>query len=210
MSSSQIKYLPKEALFNLLLQLEPREMKIVCGSLNRKVREICQSDLFKKAYSYKYYLLKGKIEIDEDKFNGLKRLILKDEIGNKLDILYKNDGKTISAITYEPFKQLYASTYKKNLTEDEIRLFNPIKIDYDEYDDGEYNLHIGREDLKGIFTVKGSEIFLNNYNKEVKEFLQYIDRESWWNPDIQFHDNEVSESIREEFLKEVTDLLNKN
>ena len=38
-----IKLLPKEALFQLLLQVEPREIKIVCYSKNPRVREICSS-----------------------------------------------------------------------------------------------------------------------------------------------------------------------
>ena len=46
--------LPKEALFNLLLQIEPKEIKIVCLSRNSKVREICNSEYFQEAYNNKY------------------------------------------------------------------------------------------------------------------------------------------------------------
>lgn len=205
-----INKLPKPALFNLIMQLEPREMKIVCGSNNSRVREICRSSLFQKAYSQKYDLLKQPIEIEEDRILGLKKINLTDAKGNKLDILYKADEKTIHGITYTPFKQIYTSTYIKNFNEDELRQSNPIKIDYDyDEDEGQYILYLGRDLMHEVFTEEEEKTFLNDYNKEVKEFLQYISRESWWNPNIQFRDNQASESIAKEFLDEVQDLLKK-
>jgi hypothetical protein len=45
-----IKNLSREELFDLLLQVDPKEIDIVCQSKNLKVREICASDEFKKVY----------------------------------------------------------------------------------------------------------------------------------------------------------------
>jgi len=202
MSTSQIKYLPKEALFNLLLQLEPREMKIVCGSLNRKVREICKGDLFKKAYHDKYDLLKGKI----NKEYGENEIILTDALGNKIQIFYDETDADIQTIEFTPFKQIYPSTFRKNYNEYELRKSNPLTMVMS----ADNKLYIGRDFMSEVFTIEDENRFLNNYNKEVKEFLQYINREYWWKPDINFSDNIICERHREEFLKEVTDLLNKN
>ena len=202
MSTSQIKYLPKEALFNLLLQLEPREMKIVCGSLNRKVREICKGDLFKKAYHDKYDLLKGKFI----KEYGENEVILTDELGNKIQIFYGETDTDIQAIEFTPFKQIYPSTFRKNYNEYELRKSNPLTIVMS----ADNKLYIGRDFMSEVLTIEDENRFLNNYNKEVKEFLQYINREYWWKPDINFGDNIICERHREEFKKEVIDLLNKN
>ena len=49
-----IHNLPKEALFSLLLQVEPEEIKTVCFSRNKKVREICNSEYFRETYNQKY------------------------------------------------------------------------------------------------------------------------------------------------------------
>ncbi len=196
MSSSQIKYLPKEALFNLLLQVEPREIKIVCGSLNRKVREICQSDLFKEAYKKKYpKKLLGKII---DAYKDSVKTIYYDEKGNSIEINHTSDF-----IIYTPYKQIYPSTYIKNYTEDELRKINPITIF--KYTDGK--VYIGRDSMTEVITNEDEELFLNSYNKEVKEFLEYIEREKWWNPNINFDDNQVNNEIKYEFLNEVTDLI---
>jgi len=200
-----ISKLPKPALFNLIMQLEPREMKIVCGSKNHRVREICESNLFRKAYSQKYDLLKQPIEIEEDRIMGSKKLNLTDVEGNVLEVLYKNDGKTIYGITYTPFKQIYASTFRKNFTEDELRRSNPLAINYN----ADYDLYIGRSKVHEVFTEEEEKRFLDSFNKEVKEFLEYIGRESWWNPNIQFGDDKVNENIAKEFLDEVQDLLKK-
>ena len=58
-----------------------------------------------------------------------------------------------------------------------------------------------------VITNEDEELFLNSYNKEVKEFLEYIEREKWWNPNINFDDNQVNNEIKYEFLNEVTDLI---
>ena len=54
METFDIHHLPKEALFTLLLQVEPTEIKTVCFSKNKKVREICNSEYFREAYKQKY------------------------------------------------------------------------------------------------------------------------------------------------------------
>ena len=49
-----IHNLPKEALFSLLLQIEPEEIKTVCFWKNKKVREISNSEYFRETYKKKY------------------------------------------------------------------------------------------------------------------------------------------------------------
>ena len=53
-SEMDIQSLPKEALFSLLLQIEPEEIKTVCFSKNKKVQEICNSTYFRETYKEKY------------------------------------------------------------------------------------------------------------------------------------------------------------
>lgn len=190
-----INNFPVPALLNLLLQIEPREIKILCNSKNRKVRKICSSVLFKKAYSEKYDLLKGEIKFENN--------ILKDEIGN--EIQFKLIKKAVNNITYTPFRQIYPSTFIKNYSEDELRNHNPITISY-----LEGNLYIGRDRMSEVLTVEDEQNFINGYNKEVKEFLQYIRRESWWNPEIEFGNNQIYQKHGKEFKDEVIDLIKKN
>jgi len=45
-----ISKLDKPALFSLMLELDPREIRIVCYSKNKKVRDVCNSKAFQKAY----------------------------------------------------------------------------------------------------------------------------------------------------------------
>ncbi len=63
---------PKEVLFNLLLMIEPHEIKTVCQSKNSRVRAICSSDLFQKAYKIKHFkkLMQGKISVSSDFYDG--------------------------------------------------------------------------------------------------------------------------------------------
>tara|TARA_R110001599_G_scaffold108188_2_gene271212 strand:+ start:1220 stop:1459 length:240 start_codon:yes stop_codon:yes gene_type:complete len=49
-----IQSLPKEVLFSLFLQVEPKEMRTVCFWKNKKVREICNSKYFQDSYKQKH------------------------------------------------------------------------------------------------------------------------------------------------------------
>ena len=62
-----ISDLPKPALFNLLLQIEPSEIRIVCNSENSKVREICYLPRFIEEYKNKY---------GEGKLSGFSKPVL--------------------------------------------------------------------------------------------------------------------------------------
>lgn len=191
-----ISKLPKPALFNLILQVKPEEIKYVCKSNNPRVREICRSKLFQEAYKKKHpKKLMGKI-VDVYK-DGIK-IIYEDAMGNTIEN-YNNGEMFI----YTPFKQIYPSTYRKNFTETELRMNNPITL----FKYNDENLYVGRDQMHEIFTTEDEEKFLESYNKEVKEFLEYIERESWWNPDIQFGDNQLSEKIKKEFMTEVEKII---
>ena len=65
--------LPKEALFSLLLQVDPKEIKIVCLSKIRKVREICNSEYFRETYKQKYrkVVFRGRKDLTEKDFQSL-------------------------------------------------------------------------------------------------------------------------------------------
>ena len=54
MDPFEINNLPKEAIYSLLLMVEPNELKTICLSSDKKIREICDSAFFRKAYDNKY------------------------------------------------------------------------------------------------------------------------------------------------------------
>lgn len=208
-----INNLPKEALFDLLLQVEPREIKIVCYSKNPRVRQICNSGLFKKAYKEKYpkkligdqsfaNFGKGFIEIvDEKKLNVIR-------------ISYDEDSKELNYIDFIPHRQVYPST----MIPEELGYVNldrylleksPMTISIYENEDGsKYIMDVGRNNGYS-FTVKQDEQFRKNYNQEVKEFLESIEREKWWNPNIQFGfmENLATEKSMKEFYEEVINIM---
>ena len=68
-----IHELPKEALFTLFLQIEPEEIKTVCFSRNKKVREICNSNYFQQAYGQKYRKVdfSGRKDLTKNDFKSL-------------------------------------------------------------------------------------------------------------------------------------------
>ena len=194
-----IKLLPKEALFELLLQVEPNEIKIVCQSKNSKVREICSSKLFQEAYKNKYpkNLLQGKIETEKIG----NEITLTDEKGNSIEFGLNRDHNKIISMLYTPFKQIYPSTFVKaafgNLDENSLRKYNPIFI-YIKFEK-KSEMEIGRENLYGIHSVKDEEDFLNNYNQEIKEFLENIKRENWWNETLGFRTGKIDKKTMIEF-----------
>ena len=73
MNTFDIQNLPKEAIFSLLLQIEPEEIKTVCFSKNPKVREICNSLYFRQAHQNKYRKvdLSKRRDLTEEDFKGL-------------------------------------------------------------------------------------------------------------------------------------------
>lgn len=53
-SLKKTETLPKEAILQILLNIEPRYLSEVC-KLNRKIQQVCNSDLFKELHKKKYY-----------------------------------------------------------------------------------------------------------------------------------------------------------
>ena len=51
---SQILGMPKEVIFQLLLNMPPDEVRMLCRSQNPKVRDICTSNYFRTEYRKKY------------------------------------------------------------------------------------------------------------------------------------------------------------
>lgn len=207
-----IKKLPKEALFQLLLQVEPKEIKIVCHSKNPRVREICSSKLFQEAYKKKYpkKLLKFYYEYHNDS-EGEGAIGLIGRNRDQIQILYDSNNKELKHIFFIPYNQIYHSTvipenYSKKKTNLKLKEYSPMEILLLKEDNGEFNLHIGRENMV-LTSVKDQEKFLKNYNQEVKEFLQSIEREKWWNPNIQFGKNKVDKQIMNEFYNQVIEIM---
>jgi len=79
---------------------------------------------------------------------------------------------TISAITYEPFKQLYPSTYKKNLTEDESSLV------------GNWNMQEGCSYYTCDLSSKGNTGYIAKCNWCATEFPFVKETNSTNNPDL--------------------------
>lgn len=52
--TKEILALPKEVLFQILLQIKPEEIGFLCASQNPKVKSICKSEYFKQSYRNKY------------------------------------------------------------------------------------------------------------------------------------------------------------
>ena len=204
-----ITNLPKEALFNLLLQVEPNEIKIVCLSKNPRVREICNSALFKKAYKEKY----PKKLMGDRKFANFGRGFIEIIDEKKLNIIrisYNEDTEELDYIEFIPSRQIYPSTVMpKNVIFSDLQLtrYNPMFMIIDEGEDGKFRMTIGRYNIYGLSAVKDAERFTENYNQEVKEFLQSIEREKWWNPNIQFRENYATDKAMKEFYNEVMDIL---
>ena len=58
MKSFDIGKLPKEAIFSLLMQVDPEEIGIVCAQTgNSKVKQVCESQYFQDAYFSKHPLV---------------------------------------------------------------------------------------------------------------------------------------------------------
>ena len=60
MKSFDIGKLPKEAIFSLLMQVDPEEIGIVCSQTgNAKVKQVCESQYFQDAYWAKHSLVEA-------------------------------------------------------------------------------------------------------------------------------------------------------
>ena len=89
-----ISNLPKPALFNLLLQIEPDEIRVVCGIRDPKIKEICYSNRFIEEYKIKY-----KTEEQENLVGFNAPVILKPDLSNfLLDADFKKFNSEIHEI----------------------------------------------------------------------------------------------------------------
>jgi len=108
----EIESLPKEVLFNLLLQVEPNEIGIVCrGAKNPKIRKICESEHFKNIYSEKYKDFPKHIGVGFSKAVFLKKPLLNfllnanfgkynEKIHSLIDPLLKEGILTLGIISF--------------------------------------------------------------------------------------------------------------
>lgn len=179
-----IKALPKEALFDLLLLVEPHEIGVVCQSKNHRVRTICTSKLFQETYARKYprKLMSGKLKYDYDAEMGTH--IFVDEVGNQVRIKAdpRINANEIQYIKYIPFKQIYPFTYTTSekdfvLTENILRSENPLSIILD-IDDK--SIYIGRERPYGVFTQNDHQKYVASFELEKKEFFDRIEMPNWY------------------------------
>jgi len=209
-SKMDITLLPKEVLFNLLLQVQPNEIGVVCTSKNSNVRTICKSKLFQDEYKKKFpkKLLTGKIKKDYDYEN--RTYIFTDENGNRIKIYLDRHGET-DVIEYIPYKQQYPSTYIRSdngmvLSENILRSENPFIIRI-AAENGNLGLYIGRDRVYGVFTNNDDERYQNSYRNEIKEFLKRLEKPNWWDEKYQFNKSFGTEEVRKDFYFEVVKAL---
>ena len=202
-----IHTLPKEVLINLLMFLEPSEIRLICQSDNPKIREICASPVFRQAYAQKYpkKLLRGRVDVTGQ---GKSSFEITGRHDDTIYVRRKSDGE-IRSIKFTPRRQIFPSTFVPEVAQfdtNALRFNNPMQIILYKDDDGKFKMEIGRENIYGVNTKEEDETFRRTYNQEVKEFLQSIERENWWSPTIQFRSNEASELAMIEFYNQVNDL----
>ena len=89
----------------------------------------------------------------------------------------------------------------------ELIMNKTIQIIITEDEDGKFRMTIGRDNIYGIFNKKDAESFSKNYNQEVKEFLESIEREKWWNSNIQFRENYATDKAMKEFYDDVINIM---
>ena len=189
--------LPKEVIFQLLLQLEPHEIKEVCFSKNYKVRKVCNSGIFQEAYKNKHYgLLKGKIYSKYDLKTG--DIFLKDEEGNTLEIKFDPNDKKMTDIKYTPFKQKYYHTIYRNF---DLRSFGPLLISSSLSDAFGLSLFLDRENYVD------DEYFNYQVHNEQREFLEYINREKWAKKEKTGYF--MTSEGKKDFMEEVVEIFKK-
>jgi len=166
----EISKLPKPALFNLLLQIEPIEIRIVCNSKNPKVREICQLPRFMEEYKNKHkdegflfrfdkpifldsHMIKFLLNADFEKYNS--------KIHEAIDPLIKNGifnriGLTLIYSIYSIIKKLkFIEGNKKFYRTDEFinEYLEPYLIDLE------------KEKIKDIRNKEGKISHLERFNR---------------------------------------------
>ena len=175
--SSYISKLPKEVIFTLLLQLELDELRVVCFSKNPKIREICTSEIFQKAYIEKFpkKLIHDPVTIAINPTNPYYFEIMQNKPLVILEVFAKPNK--INTMTYRPYDKNFMIVFYERDGRNYIRIepkFNYVP---------------------------------ENYNQEVKEFLHSIERGEWWSPDIQDEKSLLTEKATMEFYNQAIDIM---
>jgi len=140
------KKLPKPALFKVMLNLHPQQLRILC-SMSKKSNSICKEPRFRKHYIKKHSLISGKLEEISTEYietfhylpynfgyHGLTVLGMKDEKGNRIFVWYDRNYN-VTTITYIPREQYYfldlSELDPKTLN---LLSFDPYFISLDAYD----------------------------------------------------------------------------
>lgn len=210
----------------MFLYFDPEMMRTMCFSENTKIKEICSSVLFQKAYAkgYPRKFMSGEIFTEPEEHKRKHTFI--DRNGNEL-IICLNQDNLIKDVVYIPYKQIYSEKINyENLTplysfivhddddedssegdglESDLRKTDPLDI-YLEYskEEKKYKMFIGRKFESDSPSRTASENFVKNFSDEVKQFLKHVERERWWNDEMDFENSgEASERAVKGFMAEV-------
>lgn len=150
--------LPKEVLIEILLLLDPEQLRVVCNTKSLKIREICSSNILKESVKKRYpkQIMIGKITYYQDYEKDT--LNFKDTVGNR--IIIKRDGSEIIRITYIPVKQI--NTMDSNSVVLQRHRGNP-------------KIFIGSKN--GVLDKKDAD-----------QFLKLLEKEGWEDPKIFYED----------------------
>lgn len=174
-----IQTAPKEILFPIMLQLDPKEIRIICESRNKRVRDVCNSEDFQKAYweIHRRKLMQREIDVS---FKNKEFFLIDDKL-NRLKIKINNDGK-IKSIVYHANVGIVQNIISLIKSEKGYKLGFPENTLLP-VDKKEYSKNIERDwfeksnyaDEKGIneFISEIKDI-LKNVNYKGKNLLEYV------------------------------------
>jgi hypothetical protein len=113
--------LPKPALFEIMLKLNAKQLKILC-SISAKANRICKEARFRKEYNKKHYILfYGDLRQVEHIGKSMR---FKDEKDNLLVIIYTDK---VEGIRYVPRDQ-FSYIPKQNLTNELVGIINDMRV----------------------------------------------------------------------------------
>lgn len=166
--------LPKPALFEVMLNLDRRQLQLLCIS-SRKANKICKERRFRTEYNKKHYILfSGKLRKIEETPN---RMRLRDEKNNVLVLSFY--ANTVETIVYIPRDR---TSYIPKMSKELSKLVEDEQAGIIVNSKGEF-------DIVGWF-VDYENVDLNDFdlneNDIVWGFLKSIGREKWYEEENTF------------------------
>ena len=164
-----IQSAPKEILFPIMLEVDTKEIRIICESKNKKVRDICNSKEFQKVYwqIHRRKLMQGNININVKD----EKIILTDEKGNRLLIKTESNGRikkieyiaNIGLLKYSIFLIKSLKGYKLVFPKD-CFIKGPVEKEYSQSIERDWFIKDKEADQKGV------EEFISEVKDVLKQF----------------------------------------